>query len=389
MAEFRLLRKDRDEKLYRIAKCIRKAYLARRTFLRNMALGRLNEFGAKLRQFAYEFNTHELNKRDIIIRADIEKLQQFARAEKLRLNTLVDIFKGLCSDRRLPPLNKPATAYIPATYIIYAELRQLCHKLSLDFVEDELHVTSPAITLKDVELGKFIMTLRLRDLESNHCNLYIKSAQEPQPEHCCHPHAEKTGLVTLGRNYRTIFREWQAGYLFHMFEILVDILQQYDPATAVCTLEQLDKVQSDDDKLQTCECCGRSHSSKLIEFKKCDICGRTVCAACIQSCSHMQYCNDCVVVLTEKCKTAPCYGGPGCTAWTNAPCVVCGKLFSNKDLLACPGTQHICSDCAQTLIREDIPCDNCGYVNAPSCPLMKEDYTSLFDTLQREEISLG
>ena len=226
------------------------------------------------------------------------KLRWFGAALRIRpqltraIRDLSDSLERTLSEH----LHQPPPA-CPTLKELYAELVGLMDEFpgaEIDLRQETLSVTTDSITLEDVSLGPFRIELEFYRGGRRRLG-YSIVAVDPCPaaanEEVTHPHVQN-GLLCEGEGRIPIRNALQAGRLCDFFQIVAQILETYNPASAYVALDEWGGV--------SCVDCGRSASED--ERTHCAASEETICYDCAETCANCDH-NFCADFLNrcEKC----------------------------------------------------------------------------------------
>ena len=205
---------------------------------------------------------------------------------------------------------------------IYRDLQALGEEfedVECDLGAHELSVTTAAIVLDGLNLGRFQVRLDWRQLDGT--SSYRIVALDPNPaqanDSVTHPHVSDERLCE-GNGRRAIRAALDEGRLADFFTVVAQVLGTYAAGQAYVELDNWDgkpchdcgsQVHEDDrcsceacDELLCSDCvtyCGRCDSGYCSRcISECDACRETFCKSCLENCSTCDAtrCRDC---LTE------------------------------------------------------------------------------------------
>ena len=193
----------------------------------------------------------------------------------------------------------------PSQRDLYEELlatRDEFDDFEFDLREQTLSVTTGAIELAEIVLGRFRIGLNLADLAGS--GDYTVIAETPVPSasrsDATHPHVLDNRLCEgdAGAPLQCALR---TGRLCDFFQIIEQTLQTYNPESAYATFDKWEERSF-------CHACG-DHVSEYSSYY-CETCDEDTCAECQTSCSQcgtsacdlcLQRCEACAESLCAAC----------------------------------------------------------------------------------------
>ncbi|MFA6424713.1 MAG: hypothetical protein WCW64_00840 [Phycisphaerae bacterium] len=213
---------------------------------------------------------------------------------------------------------------LPKLSDIYAELLQAEQEfgdIKFDLKEKTLSITTEPITLEDIPLGPFEVSLSIGRIN----NLYSDSpyriiALEPNPASCneevTHPHVSDETLCE-GEGHVPIRAALEQGRFCDFFTMIVNLLQTYNPSSPYVSLDDWSGI--------CCYDCGSTVDNESVY--SCYSCGNEFCECCTS------YCHSCDETICLGCGTE---------------CPNCGELVCHKCLIECSECgSRLCRCCAE------------------------------------------
>lgn len=235
--------------------------------------------------------------------------ERYRHRLRSRLGRLIGGLTDL-SDRLRDP---PPSARRPSLRLLYSEMATLRDEFSdvtFDLARREIAVRTEPITMDPIQLGRFEIRLRAKNL----CDRppYQVTALDPCPcrgqDQVTHPHVQN-GVLCEGEGQSAIAQALADGRLSDFFLLIRQILRTFNPDSAYATLEDWLGVNCDDcdDRIpeeDSCPC--RQCGCLLCEFclNTCQHCETHVCSSCLASCDNCEspMCPRC----SQRCRE--CHG---------------------------------------------------------------------------------
>lgn len=192
---------------------------------------------------------------------------------------------------------EPATSSlcIPSPSDIYQDigaLRTEFAEVEIDLQEHELCVTTDAIVLEGIDLGRFQIHLDWHRLGSPPA--YRVMALDPNPaaanEEVTHPHVQ--GEILCEGDGRAAIRAVLAqGRIYDLFLLVSQLLHTYGRGSSYVELDDWDGI--------TCDDCGRQ--IREADSYGCSRCGSTLCDECSHCCAACEesHCSGCLSTCPE------------------------------------------------------------------------------------------
>ena len=213
---------------------------------------------------------------------------------------------------------------IPSLRELIAELCSLADEFdetSIDWSQQEIIVRTPAIVLREVNLGEFEIRLcwsELGDLQPYR----IVSLAETGTDDVHHPHVQGDTLCE-GEGKIPVSQALAEGRLGDFFILVQQILQTYNPGSAYVPLERWWN--------SSCADCNDSMSQEesrhcsICEHQICEYCRRNcvacsdhLCTSCADTCSACDdtFCRDCISNCEScgECCCRPCLSDQTCSS---------------------------------------------------------------------------
>jgi hypothetical protein len=197
--------------------------------------------------------------------------------------------------------------------------------VEIDTKRGKLSVTTDAILLEGIDLGRFEIVLDWNALIEPAA--YEVIALDPSPAESdaetTHPHVQSNQLCE-GEGRVPIRQALAQGRLLDFFVLVRQILHTYNPGSAYVTLDRWNGID--------CHDCGRSMVED--DRDRCERCERDVCYECSIGCAKCgcRFCTGC----TETC---PACEDSYCSSCMQ-PCAGCNTPFCEECL-----TDEKCPDC--------------------------------------------
>ncbi|HEX6986764.1 MAG TPA: hypothetical protein VF170_15405 [Planctomycetaceae bacterium] len=211
-------------------------------------------------------------------------------------------------------------------------------EVELNLREKTLSVTTDAVVLEGVDLGRFRVELHW-DLPID-AGSYAMVALEANPaaedDSVTHPHVRDEGLCE-GDGRTPIRRALEEGRLFDFFLLVRQVLATYNPGSAYVPLSRWHGSRCGD--------CG--YSADEDESTACDRCGEDLCLDCSAAC------RDCGRTCCSECRE---------------PCGGCGHSY-------CPSCVAACRDCGEGFCRTCLAEARCGGCREADDPSNEPDDT--------------
>jgi hypothetical protein len=241
-------------------------------------------------------------------RLDCVRNQGWSASVKLVTSLLLDEVD------RLPALCPAASSAIEQASQVLASPRQILDDLiaveaefdafTLDLGRLTLSVETDPITLDDLDLGSFRITLDLAAFTRGDPDDRVVTCQalDPNPPHnrddVTHPHVSDD-IPCLGDAAVPLRSALLGGRLFDAVTLIDRVLDTYNPGSAYRRIDDWHCVSCGDcdgsvhpDDTSTCDRCGRTLCSDC--SCSCDGCGNTHCRWCLDEIDRELLCHDCV-----------------------------------------------------------------------------------------------
>jgi hypothetical protein len=215
---------------------------------------------------------------------------------------------------RLPVLAPAASNAIEQSSQVLASPRQILDDLAwiaaefdaltLDVGRLTLSVETEPITLEDLDLGSFRITIDLGAFTRGDADDRVVTCQalDPNPPHnrddVTHPHVSDD-TPCLGDAAVPLRSALLGGRLFDAVTLIDRMLQTYNPSSAYRRIDDWNSVSCGDcdgsvhpDDTSSCDRCGRTLCSDCA--CSCDACGNTNCRGCLDEIDRELLCRDCV-----------------------------------------------------------------------------------------------
>jgi hypothetical protein len=224
---------------------------------------------------------------------------------------------------------RPAT--LPGYREVWNDLKQL--EVEFGSMQQEgwdLRVQTDPITLEDIELGAFQITLRLDCLHHRDLGSVLRAkAMEPNPassdESITHPHVSGESICT-GEATAPIHSALRQGRLCDVFLLVRSVLETYNSGSPYVSLEDWFGSR--------CSDCGDRVSAD--DRYSCSRCGDELCPNCAVLCAECDsaYCADHI----RSC--------PGCERSLCSDCLSTCRACGRRFCLDCLSDEE-CPDCVQ------------------------------------------
>lgn len=207
----------------------------------------------------------------------------------------------------MQPLKKRSTPHeLISVPDLWREMEYLAEEfddIECDLKASELRVTTDAIELEGINLGRFQIILEWK-LLGNHHGYRIK-AMDPNAaesnEDMVHPHVNNEFLCE-GDGSQAIKQALQQGRLFDFFLLVRQVLINYNPSSAYLALsrwygtacQSCSSIVEGDDAY-SCPCCSDYICGECTGY--CHNCTDTMCQGCVKSCPHCEnyFCTRCMI----------------------------------------------------------------------------------------------
>jgi hypothetical protein len=237
---------------------------------------------------------------------------------------------------------------------LYREILALYEEfdaVDIDVEEQEIAVTTEAITLEGIFLGPFEIRLDWERLGTP--SPYTVKALDPQPassdDTVTHPHVQNEKLCE-GDGRTLIQNALSEGRLSDFFLLVAQVLRSYGKGSAYIELDDWDGAH--------CAECGDSVSENDRYY--CNHCDSTLCDSCARSCAACEstFCASCLVT---------------CSVCDEYVCTTCSTNCRNCHEFVCPNchTNRLCEKCHEQLETPDEP-EPSGDPAAHECPTPAE-----------------
>ena len=266
-------------------------------------------------------------------------------------HTVAEAYPGLNTSRESSGLSANGVHAPPSSpAVLLEELRSLFQEFDDPQHEPRaqtLSIVTEPITLEEVSLGRFRITLHLERLLSGgrmNGDAFDVEALDPNPasgdESIPHPHVRDRS-VCLGDATTSIQTALQQGRIADAFRLVERVLLTYNPASPYRLLREWSDI--------ACEDCGERVGSD--EIASCSNCGNEVCGGCEQVCDGCEstFCSRCVIRISggsngeERRACAECRGH----------CHACDRIELDSVLDEHDGMCEACDAAHQEQIEED------------------------------------
>jgi hypothetical protein len=248
--------------------------------------------------------------------------QYHAAARQLRTQLGRILPDLICEIEGLQQMDKRRPVIVPSLRDLVGEIHQLEQEFdSYDYNRKSktLSITTDAIELEGIELGRFRIDLRLDQLASlSSRDVYSIEALEPHPaatdSGITHPHVSH-GRLCEGDASAPIRAALQEGRICDFFLLVRSVLQTYNAHSPYVSLSNWESqpcydcgYHMSEDSRYICESCDHELCDECISY--CRKCDRSVCKGCLVECPHCQElnCERCIDACTE-CRQTCC---PSC-----------------------------------------------------------------------------
>ena len=196
----------------------------------------------------------------------------------------------------------PASCTTSATEIFkdITALHEEFEEVEIGMAEHELCVTTDAIVLEGIDLGRFQIRLDWYRLGSS--SAYRVVALDPNPaatnESVTHPHVQDETLCE-GDGRAAIHAALAQGRFYDLFLLVSQLLHTYGVGSAYVELSAWDGISCDD--------CGTNMREE--DRYGCSRCGSSLCAECSYCCAGCEesHCRECLTTCPE-CEQEFCRG---------------------------------------------------------------------------------
>lgn len=205
------------------------------------------------------------------------------------------------------------TASVAEVYQDIAALQEEFEEVEIDVAEHEVCVTTDAIVLEGIDLGRFQIRLNWDRLATPHP--YRVVALEPNPaatnEEVTHPHVQDETLCE-GDGRAAIHASLVQGRLYDFFLLVAQVLHTYARGSAYVEADAWDGITCDDcgthmreDDRYTCSCCGSSLCEECSHY--CTGCEEPHCSGCLATCPECErdFCRGCLTTCAH-CRRKIC-----------------------------------------------------------------------------------
>jgi len=224
----------------------------------------------------------------------------------------------------LTRLRNEREAILPTARFLYEELLAVAEEFDgIAVAGREVIVTTDAIVLEDISLGRFAIHLEIERLGTD--APFRIEALEPNPASSStsttHPHVHDERLCA-GEGRAALTAALAAGHLYDFFLIVDRILHTYAEGAAYVELAEWHGIPCHDcavavapDDVYVCNDCDESLCSNC--SLSCPRCGNGYCGQCLDRCARCDepYCRGCLEDC-GRCGEACC---PDCLAETLCP----------------------------------------------------------------------
>lgn len=234
-----------------------------------------------------------------------------ARKSKNRLERVLSDLPFLISNAKQLLERRVNTA--PTFRDLIAEFTQLedefCN-ITFDVDNITISVTTESVSLGDIYLGEFKITLHIDKLtESHRMSPYYVSALDPHPaatsSDVTHPHVSND-ILCEGDGHTAICTALEQGRLCDFFTMIENILNTYNPDSPYVSLNEWEGRPCfdcgficDSDESYYCSCCDNDFCESCSSY--CRMCEETVCMGCAGTCDCCEgfICDRCVQQCSE------------------------------------------------------------------------------------------
>jgi len=252
------------------------------------------------------------------------------------LNQLQPALKSLQQDllQLNASLEVPPRMVTASARDILADLRALRDEfedVTIDRKQKEMSVTTEAICLQNIDLGRFEIRLNYTNY-SDDAGHYRVIALDPNPacsnDSVTHPHVQEEDLCE-GEGHAAIDIALRQGRLYDFFTIVANLLRTYNDGSPYVALSAWQAVN--------CTDCG--HAMDADERSDCEKCDTPVCEDCSVTCPdcHRGYCCGCTGEC-EGCSYRFCHS---ClTACADCDADFCSSCLTNERCEYCHEQQN-------------------------------------------------
>ena len=221
--------------------------------------------------------------------------------------------RALTSDLAVNP------SRVASAFEIAAELQALVeefHDVRVNGKERTISVTTEAIVLEDVCLGRFRLTLDWRHLQDGIRGLSVVAldpVSAASNDRYVHPHVDGENLCA-GDGKLALQAALTQGRMCDFFVVVRQILNTYNSSSAYVQLEEWFSR----------ECCACGDWTAADEMRDCERCDTSLCRECVSGCSDCSgdFCSDCTSVCAD-CDSETC-------ATCLNECDGCGNQFCER-----------------------------------------------------------
>lgn len=245
---------------------------------------------------------------------------------------------------------------------IYTELLSIkCRYKDVTFKNNTLSLTTTNVTLQDIDLGRFQISIKFSHIKEGDLNQIIKAvALEPNPassdSSTTHPHVQDD-LICYGNIHSLVKQSLHCGNIENAVDLINELLHSYNDESPYVSLEDWEGVKCSncgDSTSQEDYCRGCDNTLCGDCLNCCDNCGRGFCSECINNC------HNCDNYICENCES-------GCECG-NSFCSSCLNECSGCSRSSCTNCLCICSSCERAFCEECTHCCvSCGTTECGDC----------------------